>query len=932
MCDEYHIITHNSKITEISEELSLDLQYDDLLNCNIKLIIPYDQLENKKNYTKDVIMIKKYGRPILCKLESKNIQDNKVFLKLIFYEKINKIIENLIEDSNNKNIKRIIKKNKNVSMKDDKIIIKYNNCEIIITYIDLDNNSQQIQFTMTISNITITSILNKNIEKQDQEMLKINELVDSKSIFLANMSHEIRTPMNGIYGMLTLLNDTELNDEQKNYVATCMRSSESLIAILDDILLFSKASSGKIELDSSPFNLRTIVEDVINLTNLNIHPDKTFDFVYFIESDVPLNLYGDYGRLRQILFNLLNNAIKFTSDGEVALEVSLNDKESYYNKSPRHSRDVGLIKNQSVLNFNPNKKDNVVIKFEINDTGIGMSKDQLAKIFKPFSQGDSSITRKYGGTGLGLIICKELVSLFNGSISVTSRQGRGSTFTFTAEFDINNEISEVDNIDKLAIIKDKKILIVDDNSVNCLLLDSILTNIGCKTKSVNSGPDGISELDLAYVMNDAYDILLLDYDMPYMNGAQVAELLDKKNYNNLIIIMLSSIATKNIMSNLKNIKYFVVKPIKKDNIINIIYDSIVKDKKICVQKINYDNSIEKKNITLNTELKNILLVEDNIINRKVVFDILTKAGYNVIEADNGLNGVMLAHEYSGNIDLILMDIHMPVMDGIRATEMIKNKGINVPIIAVTADIYNVDYLEQGFDGYLKKPVSMNCLLELIDAKLNNNVEILVADDIKINLDIFYNMIIKLGYKCVCVSNGQMVIDKLLKNNNIKLILIDSKMPVMDGQECVKQLRYMGFNTPIISISSDDKKICGINDIITKPFGYDKLNNIIKKYTNTCCNNVHNFNKKTFNKSISGNDELGEILLNEYDNFMKKSIDGLIEPYNIKNIQEIAHTMKGVTSQLGFEIMNNLSINLEMACKENNIDDVKYLCEMIKKYY
>lgn len=332
-----------------------------------------------------------------------------------------------------------------------------------------------------------------------EQKRRVAEADRGKSMFLANMSHEIRTPMNGIFGMLSLLKDTTLDKTGRSYVDTCMRSAESLLAVLNDILLFSKANAGAIELEQIPFNLNNTIEDVLHIVASSVTPAQDVDVTYFVKPDVPMFLIGDESRLRQVLLNLLSNAVKFTKYGEISLDISVQSK------------------------------DPLTIRFDVSDTGIGISEPDQARLFKPFSQADSSITRQFGGTGLGLAICQHLVHLFGGEITVQSRLGRGSTFSFTGKFDLDKtrrhdslaealDVSETD----FSLLKNLRVLVIDDNATNCIALETTMKQFGCHAISARSGLDGIDILKVRAMKAEPIDLVLLDYHMPAMSGIDVA--------------------------------------------------------------------------------------------------------------------------------------------------------------------------------------------------------------------------------------------------------------------------------------------------------------------------------------------------------------------------------------------------------------------------
>ena len=328
------------------------------------------------------------------------------------------------------------------------------------------------------------------------------------------MSHEIRTPLNGIFGMLELLRSTELDEVQTEWLATCSRSAQSLTTILDDILLFSRADGGGIKLERLSFNLRDTVEDAICVLTSQTN-QKPVDLVYTVSRRVPQRMIGDPTRLRQVMLILLSNALKFTSMGHVALEVSLDGVDE---DDDSDDDDDDNVEDRQSAQDDESEGKSVALKIEVSDTGIGMSKKQIKKLFQPFTQADDSTTRQYGGTGLGLSIAKKLTSLMQGEIVVESRPNRGSTFAFTAVMekdpDAGNTASDLhDTIpeEDLALLKGTHILSIDDNAVNTDYLVNLLEIVGCDVSAARSGVDGIELCKLAALREDPYEILLLDF-------------------------------------------------------------------------------------------------------------------------------------------------------------------------------------------------------------------------------------------------------------------------------------------------------------------------------------------------------------------------------------------------------------------------------------
>lgn len=785
----------------------------------------------------------------------------------------------------------------------------------------------------TCTNIELAHSMNEKLVKNKEDKIKLMESVANlKSSFTANMSHEIRTPMNGIYGMLELLKETKLDIIQRDFVTTCLNCAEGLMSVLDDILLYSKADADKIELNSISFNLREMIENICCILNNNKEDSKKLDLVYYIKSDVPNNLIGDSGRLKQILINLVSNGIKFTEVGEVALEVSLET-------------------------LNP-----LVLRFDISDTGIGITDEQLKKLFKPYSQADISTSRTYGGNGLGLAICKKLVDVFQGTISVNSRIGRGSTFTVTIPLIINTssdgsifdyELEET----QLNLIKKYKIYVIDDNSTNCMTLEGIFNNLGCIVQSSRSGIDGINKLKIAKLKNEPFDILLLDYHMPHMNGIEVAKLLYLENMDNLKIITLSSRSDHKILLHEPNIYACVSKPLKRNQLLHMIYYALIEQNinvvtcepteinKICTpcDTINTIDTIDTCDTSGTcdalkpTGKKKILIVEDNNINRNVLCKILKKSNFEVDEANNGIEAIKKINT-GEKYDLILMDIHMPLMDGIETTKILRNTNKSViPVIALTADISietknicnNV-----GFNSCIYKPTNQKKLITEINKFINidNRFNIMIVDDMYTNRTILEKIIKQLDYNITiytCV-NGKEALDLFNKLDKCDIIFMDITMPVMDGIESTTLIKQQKKDQIIIGLTGHDSdyefnrcRKVGMEEVLVKPVRTENLKNIIIKYLKISIdtqepNDIIDYN---FIKELSSGDiDCEKMFIDHWKNDANIKIQKLysnLECKNYDNIKTLIHSMKGSSYQLGINIIGNRCKIIEEQLKKKN---------------
>ncbi len=647
--------------------------------------------KEKQKVERELIRLQQFQEKILTSLAEGVVVENESGLityvnpaleKMLEYEPKELIGQHwsvLIPEAELPEVERRSRQRKSRTLEKYETRLKTRDGRVIPVLISAHAVFEKDKFAGVVSAITDISHLKKIEEELRISREEALQASKAKSEFLANTSHEIRTPMNGVIGMIELALQTELNEEQLQYLKAAKASAEALLTILNDILDFSKIEARMIELVPVEFNLHDSITEIVSTMALPAHK-KGLELLCHVPPTLPEFVIGDLSRLRQVLLNLVSNAIKFTEKGEVAVEVS------------EESRD----------------EKEIVLHFTVRDTGIGIPPEKLKKIFEPFVQADASLSRKYGGTGLGLAISSQLVRLMGGSIWAESEVGRGSTFHFTVKLGLPEKKKRSVLPQTLEAVHGIRVLVVDDNRTNQLILEEMLRSWRMKPELASSGFQALEMIKEALSRNRTYGLFLLDISMPEMDGfTLMRKIKEIEGAREVPVIILTSADRMGDLQLAKELgaAAYMVKPVRPSELLDTIMN--IKASSSREQKLE-EGEEESAGPEIPVSL-NILLAEDNLINQKVAVNLLQKKGHRVTVVENGRQALeMLEKE---KFDLVLMDVQMPEMDGFEATRQIRERekltGEHIPIVAMTAHAMKGDRekcLEAGMDGYVSKPL------------------------------------------------------------------------------------------------------------------------------------------------------------------------------------------------------------------------------------
>ncbi|OZG71612.1 hypothetical protein BTA51_20245 [Hahella sp. CCB-MM4] len=616
-----------------------------------------------------------------CSLDGRFLSANPSLLAILGYESQQDLIDSVANIGEQCYLDPEDRKKFEVIMLKHKRVVNFE-CQLVrkdgsvfwgtsSAHLVLDNDGSEPYFEGTLTDITER----KDKEKALREREAAEASASAKSEFLANMSHEIRTPMNAIIGFSGLALKTSLDDKQRGYLSKIETSSRSLLGIINDILDFSKIEAGKLDLEHVRFNLNDVINDLVDLLSHKM-ADKGLELSVLLSKDTPTHLRGDPLRLGQILVNLTNNAIKFTSEGEIVVKI----------------KEVQQMESRLCL------------QFQVSDTGIGITKEQIAKLFTPFTQADGSTTRKFGGTGLGLTISKQLVEMMGGEIWVESEEDRGSTFTFTAWFELYS--ADTAGIYEVRDLQGIRVLLLDDKDIGRDVTVEILSSFGCQTTVLLPDYNLRNTLETV-IKGPDFDVVLVDRQLSAMRSVDAALMVQSIPYmSDIPLVMMALSSEEHLIEEAEGHGFAtLIKPVTPSIMLHTL-------QKIFGHVTTASKTDGEQSDSANIALLNgrcVLLVEDTPFNQEIALEYLSQAAVEVCIAQNGEEALKVLREGAGRFDAVLMDVQMPVMDGFEATRHIRSQlGLKeLPIIAMTANAMKGDRqkcLNAGMNDYISKPV------------------------------------------------------------------------------------------------------------------------------------------------------------------------------------------------------------------------------------